>query len=64
LFDQGLVDKVAAFISPSIIGGTASLGAVGGTGATFMSDKYVLTQVKREFIGSDILVTGYCQRGV
>jgi len=64
LFDQGLVDKVAAFISPSIIGGRASLGAVGGTGAKFMSDKYVLTGVKREFIGSDMLVTGYCERGV
>ena len=64
LFDQGLVDKVAAFISPSIIGGRASLSAVGGTGAEFMSDKYVLTGVKREFIGSDILVTGYCEKGV
>ena len=64
LFDQGLVDKVAAFISPSIIGGTDSLGAVGGIGAKFMSDKYVLTGVKREFIGSDILVTGYCKKGV
>ena len=29
-----------------------------------MSDKYVLTGVKREFIGSDILVTGYCKKGV
>ncbi|MDC0035132.1 bifunctional diaminohydroxyphosphoribosylaminopyrimidine deaminase/5-amino-6-(5-phosphoribosylamino)uracil reductase RibD [Chloroflexi bacterium] len=64
LFDQGLVDKVAAFISPSIIGGRASLGAVGGIGAEFMSDKYLLTRVKKEFIGSDILVTGYCERGV
>ncbi|MBS20903.1 MAG: riboflavin biosynthesis protein RibD [Chloroflexi bacterium] len=64
LFDQGLVDKVAAFISPSIIGGRFSLGAVGGTGAKFMSDRQLLTRVKRQFIGSDILVTGYCERGV
>lgn len=64
LFDQGLVDKVAAFISPSIIGGRYSLSAVGGIGTEFMADKYVLTGVKRDFVGSDILVTGYCKRGV
>ena len=63
LFDEGLVDKVAAFISPSIIGGRSSLGAVGGMGANIMSEKYRLVDVSREFIGPDVLISGYCEKG-
>jgi len=63
LFDEGLVDKVAAFISPSIIGGKSSLNAVGGRGANVMSEKYSLINVSREFIGPDVLISGYCGKG-
>ena len=63
LFDEGLVDKVVAFISPSIIGGKSSLNAVGGRGANIMSEKYSLVDVSREFIGPDVLISGYCGKG-
>ena len=63
LFDEGLVDKVVAFISPSIIGGKLSLSAVGGRGANVMSEKYSLVNVSREFIGPDVLISGYCEKG-
>ncbi len=60
LFDEGLVDKVVAFLSPSIIGGTNSLSAVSGEGAKIMSDVIRLSDVEVTSVGDDLLVTGYC----
>tara|TARA_B100002003_G_scaffold116536_1_gene107640 strand:- start:226 stop:453 length:228 start_codon:yes stop_codon:yes gene_type:complete len=60
LFDEGLVDKVVAFLSPSIIGGTNSLSAVSGVGAKIISDVIRLSDVEVTSAGDDLLITGYC----
>jgi len=59
LFDNGLVDKVMAFVSPTIIGGDKAKGVVGGSGAKKMSDALHLKRVKVMEFGDDILISGY-----
>ena len=61
LFDQGLVDKVIAFIAPTIIGGSAARTAVGGTGFARVADALRLGRVQVEKMGDDLMVTGYCK---
>ncbi len=57
-FDRRLVDRVAAFIAPKIIGGQAAPSPVGGTGLAAMIDAFQLQQVKIQPIGEDVLVEG------
>jgi diaminohydroxyphosphoribosylaminopyrimidine deaminase / 5-amino-6-(5-phosphoribosylamino)uracil reductase len=57
-FDRQLIDHVAAFIAPKIIGGNAAPSPVGGTGLAAMIDALQLQQVKMERIGEDVLVEG------
>ena len=59
-FDQNLVDKVHAFIAPSIIGGQGSLSAVAGKGVSLMSEIIRLDSIQYKIIDDDILITGYC----
>jgi len=59
LFDQGLVDKVMAFVSPIIIGGSEAKSAVGGDGVKVMAEAHKLNRVKVSAFGEDILVSGY-----
>ena len=58
LFDQQLVDKVAAFIAPVIIGGEESPSAVGGRGALNMAKISKLSKVMSQNVGDDLLITG------
>ena len=60
LFDSKLVDKVEAFLSPSIIGGIDSRNAVLGEGASVMSEIVRLSNVEVSQIGNDVRVSGYC----
>ena len=57
-FDQRLVNKVYAFISPSIFGGTSAPSPVGGKGIQKIIDKIKLTKTSVESIKEDILITG------
>ncbi len=59
LFDQGLVDKVLAFVSPIIIGGERAKSAVGGGGVDRISEALQLSRVKITEFGSDVLISGY-----
>ena len=59
LFRLRLVDKVAAFIAPAIIGGASTPSAVGGIGAEDMSQILRLERSKVEVLGDDVLITGY-----
>ncbi len=59
LFDQGLVDKVIAFISPVIIGGERAKMAVGGQGVRKIADSLRLERVNVEKFGQDLMVSGY-----
>ncbi|NLI13263.1 bifunctional diaminohydroxyphosphoribosylaminopyrimidine deaminase/5-amino-6-(5-phosphoribosylamino)uracil reductase RibD [Pelotomaculum propionicicum] len=55
----GLVDKVAWFIAPKIIGGATAPGPVGGTGADDPAGASALERVRVRRLGPDILLEGY-----
>jgi diaminohydroxyphosphoribosylaminopyrimidine deaminase/5-amino-6-(5-phosphoribosylamino)uracil reductase len=59
LFDQGLIDKVVAFIAPIIIGGKQARTAVAGKGVGKVSDAFKLDRVRAERLGDDLMVIGY-----
>ncbi len=59
IFDQGLADKVVAFIAPVIIGGAGATPAVGGHGVGEIADALRLTDVEVCRLGEDIMVVGY-----
>jgi diaminohydroxyphosphoribosylaminopyrimidine deaminase/5-amino-6-(5-phosphoribosylamino)uracil reductase len=59
LFDQGLVDKVIAFISPVIIGGKDAVTTIAGKGVEMMADALKLERVTTERFGDDIMIRGY-----
>ena len=62
LFDQGLVDKVIAFISPVIIGGKDAVMTVAGKGIETMADALRLERVTTERFGDDIMISGYVHK--
>lgn len=55
----GIVDKVAWFIAPCIIGGRAAPGPVGGAGVEEPDQAVLLEQVAVNRFGSDICIEGY-----
>ena len=61
LFDRNLVDKVVAFVAPTIIGGKSAPSPVGGVGYEEMADTLRLRRVKVRTFGDDVAVTGYCE---
>jgi len=62
LFDHRLVDKVLAFISPIIIGGSQAKTAVGGNGVDSVVEALCLERVNIGNFGDNILVSGYVKR--
>jgi diaminohydroxyphosphoribosylaminopyrimidine deaminase/5-amino-6-(5-phosphoribosylamino)uracil reductase len=58
LFDEDLVDKVMAFISPIIIGGRKAV-SVEGSGVENVAQALHLKRVDFKSLGDDILVSGY-----
>ena len=63
LFDQDLVDKVVAFISPTIFGGRHAPSPVAGEGVETITDARRLERPRVAQFGPDIAVIGYCQAG-
>ena len=59
LFDQGLVDKVIAFIAPIIIGGEGARAAVTGKGVDKMVDSIKLKRVTTRSYDQDLMFSGY-----
>jgi len=59
LLQAGLVDKIAFFVAPIIIGGRAAVPAVGGDGVDRVVDGIKLRNMTISRIGDDFLVTGY-----
>ena len=60
LFDLSLVDKVIAFIAPTIIGGGNSPSPVAGVGVEAMVESLKLQRVQWKRFGRDIAIIGYC----
>lgn len=62
LFDNGMVDKVVAFLAPMIIGGQDARPAVAGQGFEKLMQCAKLERVKVDRVGEDIMVSGYVGR--
>ena len=58
LFDERLVDKVAAFVAPVIVGGRKAPTPVAGEGASDIGEALRLVDIRRTQLGLDILTTG------
>lgn len=58
LFDLNLVDRVAAFIAPVLVGGEGALSPIGGSGVLTMSDALRLESVSIQRLGADLLIEG------
>ena len=56
---SGMIDKVAAFVSPRMVSGERAFGALLGEGTSAMEQAVVLQEVSVERVGPDVLVTGY-----
>ncbi len=56
---DGIVDKVAFFIAPKIIGGRNSFPAIGGAIFRRIEEAYRIRDIRTRKIGEDILVEGY-----
>ena len=54
--DAGLVDSVAMFLAPKIIGGVDAPSGVGGRGIAKLEEALKLVEPKIEYLGPDILV--------
>lgn len=60
-FRAGRVDRVAAFVAPRILGGTAAPGSVGGAGFSLATTPR-LEDMEIEAVGEDLLITGRVRR--
>lgn len=63
-FSEGLVDKVAWFIAPKVIGGKDAPGPVGGQGIERLPNALGLDNIEISRCGEDILVTGYVKKSI
>jgi diaminohydroxyphosphoribosylaminopyrimidine deaminase/5-amino-6-(5-phosphoribosylamino)uracil reductase len=57
--EAGVVDKVAFFYAPTLIGGTAAPSVVAGRGTTRLKNAVAIKDISIRRFGSDILVEGY-----
>lgn len=57
-FDLDLIDHIAAFIAPRLVGGVNAPSPLGGSGLASMSEAVQLQSVQTQIIGGDVLVEG------
>jgi diaminohydroxyphosphoribosylaminopyrimidine deaminase/5-amino-6-(5-phosphoribosylamino)uracil reductase len=62
LFDDGLVDKVVAFIAPIIIGGGRAILSVSGEGVERVADASRLERISVEKFDDDVMISGYVKK--
>lgn len=62
--EEGIVDKVNAFIAPKIIGGNTAKTPVGGQGKAYMSEAINLKGIDIQRFGDDIMIEGYIEKEV
>ena len=56
---EGLVDKVYAYVAPSLIGGRQAPGPLGGAGVEHLVEAVRLRELDVTRLGDDLLITGY-----
>ncbi len=59
MLEGGLVSKVAAFLAPLLVGGSAAPGPIGGLGAERLEQGWELQEVESRRVGKDWLIEGY-----
>jgi diaminohydroxyphosphoribosylaminopyrimidine deaminase/5-amino-6-(5-phosphoribosylamino)uracil reductase len=59
MMDLGLVDRVAGFVAPLLLGGADSLSPVSGEGVSKVSDALKLRDVGWTVLGKDLMIEGY-----
>ena len=62
LLERDLVDEIAAFIAPKLVGGAAAPTPVAGRGVADMAAAIDLTDLSYERVGRDILMRGRPRR--
>lgn len=60
--EEGIIDKVNAFIAPKFIGGKEAKTPVGGLGRPLMKDALMLKDIEIHRFGDDIMIEGYIGR--
>ena len=58
-FNEGLVDKVHAFLAPMVIGGRGAPGPVGGPGIEGLDQAIALHDLETTRLGRDLMITAY-----
>jgi diaminohydroxyphosphoribosylaminopyrimidine deaminase/5-amino-6-(5-phosphoribosylamino)uracil reductase len=56
---EGLVDKVYAYVAPSLIGGREAPSPLGGSGVEHLAEAVRLRELDVTRLGDDLLITGY-----
>ena len=59
LIEAGLVDKIALFIAPKILGGAVAPTPFEGKGVRHLHEALTLKDVREKRVGSDLLIEGY-----
>lgn len=59
---EGIVDKVHAFIAPKIIGGKDAKTPVEGMGKAYVRDAIDIENIEVSRFGSDVMITGYIRK--
>ena len=59
LLEDGLVDKITAFLAPVLIGGRDSLTPLEGHGISTVAQALRLKRPQVEVLGEDVLISGY-----
>jgi len=54
--DEQLVDRIAVFIAPIILGGKTARGAVGGEGIKFLPKAIQLKSITTRWVGTDLCI--------
>ena len=59
----GIVNKVCYFVAPKFLGSNDGIPVFSGTGPEKIKDAFVLDRVTTRLFGTDVLVTGYLDKG-
>lgn len=60
--EEGIVDKINAFIAPKIIGGRESKTPIGGKGKAVMSEAISIDKLQVYSFGDDVMMEGYINK--